>query len=143
MLVKQIMAVVPAGTAWTSVLQLQPISLPMIAAGKGTNAIGLDEEVAAGRGPGIMTSLSVGFHTPELEALVRPLVLACQKDFDEHAAARDAKWSWRYLNYADLAFDALGSYGAKSVAQMQAVSARYDPDGVFQHLRKSGFKVPR
>jgi hypothetical protein len=142
-LVKRVMEFMPPNSTWSTFLQLQPITLAMIAAGKGTNAIGLDEEVAAGRGPGIMTSIAFAIETAELEALIRPLVLSCQRDIDDFAEARDAKWLWRYLNYADLSYDAIGSYGLRSVRQMRAVSTHYDPEGVFQKLRKSGFKIPQ
>ena len=141
-LIEQMRDIMPPNSTWSCVLQLQPISLPMIAAGKGTNALGLEEEVAAGRGPGIMTSASIGTTSKELEELCAPLLYQFQRDVDEYAASLDAKWAWRYLNYADLTYDAIAAYGDKSVARMRAVSAAYDPEGVFQKLRKSGFKIP-
>ncbi|KAI9172850.1 FAD-dependent monooxygenase CTB5 [Paramyrothecium foliicola] len=142
MMVKEVQQLIQPNATWSAFLQLQPITLPMIAAGKGTNAIGLDAEVAAGRGPGIMTSIGFAMETVKQEALIYPLALSCQRDIDKYAETRDAKWLWRYLNYADLTYDAIGSYGIRSVKQMQAVSSRYDPVGVFQKLRRSGFKIP-
>ncbi|KAI1113036.1 hypothetical protein F5Y14DRAFT_419393 [Nemania sp. NC0429] len=137
-LIDKLIEILPANASWSSVLQLQPISLPMIAAGKGTNSIGLDNMTA----PGIMTSISFTTDSADVEQVAHPLVLACQRDIDNHAAALDAMWSWRYLNYADLTYDPIASYGTVSVERMRQVSTKYDPDGVFQKLRKSGFKIP-
>lgn len=46
-----------------------------------------------------------------------------------------------YLNYADVSQDPYSSWGADSVAQLQAVSNKYDPNGVFQHMVPGGYKV--
>ncbi|XXH06188.1 hypothetical protein Hte_012634 [Hypoxylon texense] len=139
--VRQVADVIPADASWSSLLQLQPISVPMVSHAGGTNSLGLEKEAAGG--PGIMTTIGLQIETPEIEAAVYPLALACQTEIEEYAAARDAKWEYRYLNYADFTYDPIASYGKESVERMQAVSAQYDHAGVFQHLRKSGFKIPR
>lgn len=46
-----------------------------------------------------------------------------------------------YLNYADVSQGVYSSWGADSVAQLQAVSNKYDPDGVFQTMVPGGYKV--
>jgi hypothetical protein len=127
-------------TTWSSVLQLQPMSVPMVSHGKGLNSLGLEDRIIDG--PGIMTTIGLQMATPEIEAILYPLALACQNDIEEYATARDANWNWRYLNYADHTYDPIAAYGNKSVERMRAVSAQYDPTGVFQDLRKSGFKIP-
>lgn len=122
-------------------LQFQPISVPMVSHAKEVNSLGLEDDVASG--PGILTSITLQMETPEIEAILYPLALACQTDIEDYAAAMGANWNWRYLNYADFTYDPIASYGKKSVDRMRAVSAQYDPAGVFQFLRKSGFKIPQ
>lgn len=46
-----------------------------------------------------------------------------------------------YLNYADVSQGVYSSWGADSVAQLQVVSNKYDPDGVFQTMVPGGYKV--
>ncbi|KAI1370474.1 hypothetical protein F4677DRAFT_351703 [Hypoxylon crocopeplum] len=138
--VQQVIEAIPPNTTWSSLLQLQPISVPMVSHAQGTNSLGLEREAAGG--PGIMTTIGLQMETPEIEAIIYPLALACEIDIEEYAAARNARWEYRYLNYADFTYDPIASYGKKSVERMRAVSAQYDPAGVFQHLRKSGFKIP-
>lgn len=49
--------------------------------------------------------------------------------------------SFLYLNYADGSQNPLRSYGNTSVAFMQQVARKYDPNGVFQRLVPGGFKI--
>ena len=46
-----------------------------------------------------------------------------------------------YLNYANPFQDVYGSYGPGSKAFLNAVSSKYDPDGIFQHQRKAGWHL--
>ncbi|KAH8203819.1 hypothetical protein TruAng_001996 [Truncatella angustata] len=140
-LVKQVTETVPPDTVWYSLLQFQPITVPMVAHGKGLNALGLEDEIATG--PGIMSSITMQMATPELEAIMYTLALKCQTDIEEYAASMNGLWEWRYLNYADLTYDPIASYGKESVEKLREVSHQYDPKGVFQYLRKSGFKIPK
>jgi hypothetical protein len=139
-LVRQINATVPEDPARNALLQFQPITEPMVAQGRGLNSLGMEEEIAGG--PGIMTDILLQTSSPEAEAVVHALTLDFQRDIDEYAASIGASWEWRYLNYADLSVDAIASYGIESVERLRAVSAQYDPESVFQLLRKSGHKLP-
>ncbi|ETS78635.1 hypothetical protein PFICI_10697 [Pestalotiopsis fici W106-1] len=143
-LVKRVNETIPPETVWYSLLQLQPITVPMVAAGQGLNSLGLENDIAAsGGGPGIMSSITMQIDNPELEATMYALALECQKDIEQYARSLgNGLWEWRYLNYADLTYDPLASYGEESVKRLRQVSHQYDPEGVFQHLRKSGFKIP-
>lgn len=49
---------------------------------------------------------------------------------------------YRYLNYAWDDQDPIASYGRESVQKLQLAKKRYDPDGVFTHLVRGGFKIP-
>ncbi|EKD12970.1 FAD binding domain containing protein [Drepanopeziza brunnea f. sp. 'multigermtubi' MB_m1] len=46
-----------------------------------------------------------------------------------------------YLNYAGKFQDPLGGYGKANVAKLAQLSAKYDPNGVFQRLVPGGFKI--
>jgi hypothetical protein len=46
-----------------------------------------------------------------------------------------------YQNYAAAEQGVFQSYGAESHAKMKAVSAKYDPDGVFAKLQPGYFKL--
>lgn len=46
-----------------------------------------------------------------------------------------------YQNYADVSQDVHASWGADNVAKLQAVSKKYDPQGVFQNMVPGGFKI--
>ncbi|KAJ3484856.1 hypothetical protein NLG97_g6960 [Lecanicillium saksenae] len=50
---------------------------------------------------------------------------------------------WIYLNYAWRDEEPFPHYGAENRALLAAVSAKYDPQSVFQKLRKTGFKLGR
>ncbi|PGH02240.1 hypothetical protein AJ79_07689 [Helicocarpus griseus UAMH5409] len=46
-----------------------------------------------------------------------------------------------YLNYAGEFQDVLSGYGVENVLKMKELSAKYDPDGVFQKLVPGGWKI--
>jgi hypothetical protein len=48
---------------------------------------------------------------------------------------------WRYLNYADKSQDPIASYGESNVQFLKDVTAKYDPETVFQTLCPGGFKI--
>ncbi|PYI33529.1 FAD-binding domain-containing protein [Aspergillus indologenus CBS 114.80] len=48
---------------------------------------------------------------------------------------------FKYMNYADVAQDVIGGYGAQSVAALQRASRKYDPKGLFQTGVPGGFKL--
>jgi hypothetical protein len=46
-----------------------------------------------------------------------------------------------YLNYANKDQDVLSGYGDANKAYMAEISAKYDPNGVFQKLVPGGWKI--
>lgn len=138
--VESLKQTIPADEPQNSMLQFHPITEPMVSQGKGLNSLGLEDEIAGG--PGLICALLIQMSSPEAEAAVYPIAQEFQKDVDEYADSIGAGWDYRYLNYADRSIDPIARYGKKSVERMQAVSAKYDPKGVFQTLRKSGHKIP-
>lgn len=50
--------------------------------------------------------------------------------------------AYLYQNYAAAEQNVFGSYGAKNLAKLKAVSKKYDPTGVWQKLQPGYFKLP-
>lgn len=107
---------------------------------KGGNVMGLDDLVADGPLAAWLFSVTV---TEEDD---QPAVLALAEEFvgklEEHADSLGANKNWHYLNYAYKTQNPIAGYGEKAIAKIKAASAAYDPEGVFQELRHSGFKIP-
>jgi hypothetical protein len=62
---------------------------------------------------------------------------------DEEAARKNVASPYRYLNYAVKEQDPFSSYGPESKAHLLAVSRKFDPDGLFQTVGASPFKLGR
>lgn len=62
-------------------------------------------------------------------------------DISEYAASVGADNPFIYLDYADIGQRPLESYGPENVAKIRAAAAKYDPEGVFQHMMPGGFKI--
>ena len=126
---------------FSTVVQFHPLTRSMVSHGKGTNVLGLDKYVQEGTGNIEVAMVTTG--SLENYAKAYPIFLEYQQWIDDYAASLNANWDWRYLNYADRRTqDAITSLGEELVAKLRAASTKYDPDGVFQLLRKSGFKIP-
>lgn len=86
------------------------------------------------------------FSVTVTEQADQPPVLELAKDLvdrlQDYATSLGANKGWHYLNYAYADENPIASYGAESNARIKAASAKYDPQGVFQDLRHSGFKIP-
>ncbi len=129
----------------------QPITQSIVRRGveNGGNVMGLDEYVAddgsgsgSGSGSGVMFSTAVALHGARQEAVAIPMMEAYTGAVDEYARSIGAAWDWQYLNYANKLQDPIATFGGAALAKIRAASATYDPDGVFQKLRLSGFKIP-
>lgn len=75
------------------------------------------------------------------EPLLRKHASKMTKDLEAFAKSIDALLPWQYINYADPTQKPLASYGEESLAFMRAVSAQYDPTGVFQKMMSGGFRL--
>ncbi|KAI0448030.1 hypothetical protein F4803DRAFT_558308 [Xylaria telfairii] len=109
----------------SATLQLHPLTKPMATNGDGPNLLGLEKHVTDGRS-GIQTLL----------------VLMAKKPESWPALGPGANWGWKYLNYADASVDPFETYREDTVQELRRISRKYDPHGVFQKLRKTGFKIP-
>ena len=130
-------------TAFNTVCMFQPITKSIVEKGMGANGgnvLGLESRVEEGNG--IMFLLTFAVNDAEAEERSLPLLTAYMQDLDEYTQDLGLDWGWRYLNYAHSSQDVISSFGKRAVEKLQAVSAKYDPDGVFQKLRVLGFKLP-
>lgn len=118
----------------------------MIAHGEanGGNAMGLEEVSRGDEGAIFLASLSIRGGSGDLDAQ-RALARARQlvDEVDAYAASLGLDWGWRFLNYAYGPWqDPIASYGRSAQDKIRAASDRFDPDKVFQKLRRSGHKIP-
>ncbi|KAJ8124926.1 hypothetical protein O1611_g8715 [Lasiodiplodia mahajangana] len=142
-MVPRIEAAVSSEKLLIIVASFQPLTQPMIsqAAASGGNMLGLEERVKDGNG--VLFNAAVVLSGDESEeAAAIPLVHEWLGSMDGFAREEDLGWDWRYLNYANGDQDPIASYGLESVQTLRAVAVKYDPQGVFQRLRRSGFKIP-
>ena len=120
----------------------QPITKSIVEKGveRGGNVLGLENYVKDGNG--IMFLVTLAIKGYENEVAAQPLVKAYVEELDAYSDSLGLKWDWKYLNYAHKSQDVIGSYGEEAVSFLRQVSKKYDPKGVFQKLRGSGFKIP-
>lgn len=121
--------------------QAQPMTESMISRGKGNNVLGLEERIALTKSPGFMFLIYVGFDRAEDEVTVERYVESFWHEIEDFADSVDGNWGWRYLNYAFRTQEPIASYGIENVERIKDASQKYDPEGVFQNLRSSGFKI--
>ncbi|KAH7319944.1 FAD binding domain-containing protein [Stachybotrys elegans] len=130
-------------TGLNTLCMFQPITKSIAEKGvqNGGNVMGLDAYTEDGNGIMFLLTLALtGTEAHEEAAL--PLMAAFIDDLDAYSDSLGLKWDWKYLNYAHSSQDVIASFGEEAVAKIKAASAKYDPNGVFQKLRGSGFKIP-
>ena len=129
-------------SGFNTLCMFQPISESIVQKGvqKGGNVMGLDQYIKSSNGIMFLATLAV--NGAEKEALGYPKIKAYTEDIEAYAASLNVDWDWKYLNYAAKTQDAISTYGAVALAKLKAASKKYDPKGVFQKLRLSGFKIP-
>ncbi|KAI2603715.1 FAD binding domain-containing protein [Hypoxylon sp. NC1633] len=117
-----------------------PITQAMIAHGtaNGGNAMNLEEK--SGGGNGVVFGASLAIDGEENAALAYPIMRQWVGEVDAYAASLGVNWDWQFLNYAHGAFqEPITNYATDMI---RAASLKYDPDQVFQRLRRTGFKIP-
>lgn len=144
--VGQLNATMSADSGFNTLCMFQPINHLVAQHGfdKGGNAMGLDAALLSdgAQNDAIMFLATLAVNGADNEAKGLPIMQNWTDSVAAYAEASGESYDWHYLNYAYANQDPLGSAGDEAVAKMQAASAKYDPDGVFQQLRTSGFKIP-
>ena len=123
-------------------VQFQPVTQSMVAHSRENsgNVLGLESVVA--KGPALMWLIAVTVDTEKNQEKIDPLTRAFKADLDAYAERTAIGYSRVYLNYARGVQVPLLYYGDDNVELIRKASKKYDPDGMFQHLRRSGFKIP-
>lgn len=105
----------------------------------GGHSLGL----SADDGPLVITLLnSVHTNGADDESVVTAVLGLIQNA--ETAAAKQGKFArYRFTNYAYKDQKVLEGYGRQSVARLQAVSRKYDPNGFFQEIVPPGLKLSK
>lgn len=111
------------------------------AAEQGGNVLGMDPERLGGA-DAVLIQVQMWVNTPELEKKARELITRFRLELRQYSVEAGAGVEWEYINYADPTQDPIRSYGAANVAFMREVSAKYDPEQVFQKRARAGFKLP-
>lgn len=124
-------------------VQFQPMTPSMVKQSQesGGDILGLDNIVA--EGPWLMWLIAVTADTKEAQDMIDPMRQEFKAAVDSYAAEIGINKEWVYLNYATGDQDPISHYGSDSIAVLRRASERYDPNGVFQNLRRSGFKIAK
>ena len=118
---------------------LQPLTTSMLTAGCGKNSLGLCPD----DGNLVILDLTVQWKDAQSDSVVNT---ASQKLINEASYSADARGilhQYLYLNYALESQDPIASYGVQNLAELRAVSKKFDPEQVFQRLVPGGFKLYR
>lgn len=103
--------------------------------------LGLEDDAESG--PGMLSVLITQVRSRKNANIAQRLVKKFEKSIDDYAKSVGSFWRWQYLNYVDLSRDPIASYGPKNVEFLHRVAKAYDPQQVFQKLRKSGHKLTK
>ncbi|TDZ13410.1 FAD-dependent monooxygenase yanF [Colletotrichum spinosum] len=126
---------------FNTLVQFQPVTQSIVQHGakSGGNVLGLEDVVAGG--PTLMWLIALTVDTEANQEILLPFVLKMRAEIDEFAKNLGLYKDWKYTNYAWGDQDPLATHGYKNFHFMTEVAAAYDPDGVFQQLRRTGFKL--
>ncbi|KAH7464274.1 hypothetical protein FOMA001_g17461 [Fusarium oxysporum f. sp. matthiolae] len=129
------------GSDFSILVQFQPVTALMVSHARenGGNVLGLEDVTSDG--PTLMWLIAVTVDTAENQEKIYPLTLEYRAAVNAYATAIGINKNWEYLNYALSDQNPLSHYGARNIQTMRRASKKYDPHGVFQRLRASGFKM--
>ena len=128
--------------AFETQIVFQPIPSYLAQTGerKGGNVLGLDSSLTKNA---VLFLLTLKTNTAADEAVIHARGGVFFANVDEAVKTSGNSLPFVYLNYANPSQDPLGSYGVENVEFIRKVSAKYDPQGVFQRRVPGGFKISR
>ncbi|KAJ1336171.1 prosolanapyrone-II oxidase [Microdochium nivale] len=143
LMIAKLNALISSGAELQTLCQFQPVSPSAVrhAQNQGGNVMGLNNAVPEGIST-TMFLFTAQVVTPEDEAIVIAHAIEFIAQIEDFAKSEDKYLDWKFLNYAYKTQDPIASYGTEAVADIKAAAAKFDPQGVFQKLRSSGFKIP-
>ncbi|KAI0141879.1 hypothetical protein GGR57DRAFT_519853 [Xylariaceae sp. FL1272] len=116
-----------------------PVSLIKQSIARGGNSLGLQPS----DGPLVVVLLYTSWDKVDDDAKVYEANHEALRTIEDKAKA-DGKFSpYVYMNYAFKHQDPIASYGLDVRSNLQAVSARYDPDGLFQNAGVGPWKLEK
>ncbi|TDZ39515.1 FAD-dependent monooxygenase yanF [Colletotrichum trifolii] len=130
------------GCEFEMLLQFQPFTQNMVnhSIANGGNILGLERVLADGPTSNWLLALTVDKEANQDTLL--PMALEFRDEVNAYAKEMGMFKEWSYLNYAYADQNPIATYGEENVALLRAVAAKVDPNGVFQRLRTTGFKLP-
>jgi FAD/FMN-containing dehydrogenase len=140
-LVAELRAALPEGTDFTSLTTHHAITPTVVSHSNGNNVLGLEKHVANDN-VGILFLIWLQLKTAEDEAIALPIVKAWHDKISAYGTELGINWDWEYLDYAHGLQDPISKYGEENIIKLRQASKKYDPNGVFQTLRGTGFKIP-
>lgn len=123
--------------AYNLSFQPLPTAVTSKAEASGGNSLGL----SASSGPLFNALLAVSWDSAADDALIEQHAKDLFKQVEQTAKELGLQNEYVYLNYAAEWQDPISGYGAAVKKQLQAVSKKYDPRGVFQTQVPGGFKL--
>jgi xanthine dehydrogenase iron-sulfur cluster and FAD-binding subunit A len=106
---------------------------------RGGNILGLEPLVT--HGPILMWLVALTVDTEENQAIILPIARKFVAAINQNLQQAGRFVDWIYLNYAWGDEKPFSHYGQANLELLKAVSHRYDPNGVFQKLRQTGFQL--
>jgi hypothetical protein len=116
-----------------------PLSFIRRSQATGGNVMGLEQHDS----DGIIWGLHVTVLTAELETWALPRVRKVYEDLQIFVTFINGLLTWTTANHAHPTQDVFSNYGKGNVQKMRDAAAKYDPDGVSQHLCPGGFKISK
>lgn len=126
---------------FNTLIEFQPVTDTMVANGnkRGGNIMGMEPLVEGG--PSLMWLLSLTVDTEEHQNAILPIARQFIDAINDKQREQNTFLNWIYLNYAWEDEAPFKHYGQKNIKLLHDVSRKYDPRGVFQKLRQTGFKL--
>lgn len=123
---------------------MQPVPRAFVDRGleKGGNIMGLEDLVPDDDYPLAAWLYSVTVTEAQDQPAILELAIEFVAILEDYATEIGANKNWHYLNYAYATQDPIAAFGETGISKIKAAANKYDPDGVFQKLRHSGFKIP-
>ena len=125
------------GIVWS--LTFQPI-VPAISS-KSAPLGGNSQGLSPSDGPLVNALLTASWSLAGDDALVNSVAGGFIDGINARARNAGVYNNFVYLNYANKTQSPIDGYGAVNKAQLQAVSKKYDPQGIFQKGVPGGFKL--
>ncbi|KAL8904440.1 MAG: hypothetical protein Q9207_003269 [Kuettlingeria erythrocarpa] len=104
---------------------------------RGGNALGLEKVGQS------WIAVTVQWESSADDAAAQQALLAGCNAVHDTASSNGVFLPFLFMNDANYVQDVLGSYGAASKAQLEAVARKYDPQGLFQKQQNNGYLLSR